>query len=241
MIDFLRQAVPFGTSRSKNQSDCLEFGSQNRGRLSDVLYLRAAGTTIYNKDYMSQNQSASPYRPLGKKLKLMRDQARETLAEASGAVEIEVRQLAAYELGQSRPGEEVLLLLISHFGAKDDEAIQLWELAGYGMSRIPVAHIASGDEILQSSNVTAENRIMFTDTVDVIVNNYGVVMNFMQNSGAKAAPAIVSRVGMSREHAKSVLQILQMTLAQTENNGLKFPEKSISPDISISEEKTGNA
>ena len=95
---------------------------------------------------MSQTQPTSPYHPLGQRLKALREQASESLAEASGAVEIDVRQLAGFELGQSRPSEEVLLLLVSHFGAKDDEAIHLWELAGYGLDKIPVAHMSSGAE-----------------------------------------------------------------------------------------------
>ncbi len=89
---------------------------------------------------MEQNSKKSPFRPLGRRLKDLRDRANESLAEASGAVEIDVRQLASYELGQSLPTEEVLLLLISHFGAKEDEAVKLWELAGYtvGKSIIPI-------------------------------------------------------------------------------------------------------
>jgi transcriptional regulator with XRE-family HTH domain len=65
----------------------------------------------------------SPYRPLGRRLKALREKANESLAEVSGAVEIDVRELASYELGQSRPNEEVLLMLISHFSAQDDEAV----------------------------------------------------------------------------------------------------------------------
>jgi transcriptional regulator with XRE-family HTH domain len=164
---------------------------------------------------MDKKNSSSPYRPLGKKLKALRDRASETLAEASGAVEIDVRQLASYELGHSRPTEDVLLLLISHFGAKDDEAVRLWELAGYGVSRVSAAQMANEE---QSINI-AENqdtRVLFTDVVDVVVNNYGVVMKFMQGTSPGSQPAVVAKVGMSREHAKSVLHILQATLSQTE-------------------------
>jgi transcriptional regulator with XRE-family HTH domain len=156
----------------------------------------------------------SPYRPLGRRLKALREKANESLAEVSGAVEIDVRELASYELGQSRPNEEVLLMLISHFSAQDEEAVQLWELAGYGVTKISSAQMISDISISnQSSNSTP---ILFTDVVDIMVNNYGVVMNFMQSSGPNSKPATVSRIGMSREHAKSVLQILQVTLNQTE-------------------------
>jgi hypothetical protein len=164
---------------------------------------------------MNEQRPKSPFQTLGKHLKALRDRTRETLAEASGAVEIDVKQLASYELGHSCPPEDVLLLLISHFGAKDDEAVRLWELAGYKLNKIPVSRMTNDDLQLQS-NVRPENRILFTDVVDVIVNNYGVVMNFMQTSGPKSPPNTVARVGMSREHAKSVLEILKMTLEQTD-------------------------
>ncbi len=154
------------------------------------------------------------FKPLGKKLKELRASANESLAEASGAVEIDVRELASFELGQARPSEDVLLLLLSHFGVKDDQAVTLWEVAGYSMAKIPAVHMMS--DSTSSPVAPAEGHVLFTDIVDVMVNNYGVVMNFMQNSGIASQPQTVAKIGMSREHAKSVLQILQATLTQTE-------------------------
>ena len=182
---------------------------------------------------MDKQQAGTPFRPLGKKLKYLRSQARETLAEASGAVEIDIRQLANFELGSSRPSEDVLLLLLSHFGAKDDEALKLWELAGYSMDKIPVVHMGTDEQSSAKRNFS-DAQILFTDIVDVVVNNYGVVMNFMQNSGPKSQPVQVAKVGMSREHAKSILQILQATLAQTERT---TPTKRLTtPDSSTQQE-----
>jgi transcriptional regulator with XRE-family HTH domain len=155
----------------------------------------------------------NPYKPLGKRLKELRTRANESLAEASGAVEIDVMELAGFELGKSRPTEDVLLLLISHFGAKDDEAVKLWEMAGYGLDKIPVSHEVNSD--IAEAPPAADNRILFTDVVDIVVNNYGVIMNFMQSGPANTSQT-VARVGMSREHAKSILKILQTTISQTE-------------------------
>lgn len=174
-----------------------------------------------------------PFRPLGKHLKALRTRTNESLADASGAVEIDTKQLASFELGQSRPSEDVLLLLISHFGAKDDEAVRMWEMAGYGMNQAPVAHLLTDES---PDPAATEQAVLFTDVVDIVVNNYGVVMHFMQNSSPGLKPQPVARVGMSREHAKSVLQILQVTLAQTEHNTPKMPHKLISPDSSSSDE-----
>ena len=178
-----------------------------------------------------------PFRPLGQRLKALRDLANESLAEASGAVEIDVKQLSSFELGHSRPSEDVLLLLISHFGAKDDETVRMWEMAGYGSGRVSVAHLASDEDSRQQAE---EQPVLFTDIVDIVVNNYGVVMHFMQSAGVGSKPNPVARVGMSREHAKSVLQILQLTLAQTEKNELHRPKKLRSPDGSTPDEHPNN-
>lgn len=51
--------------------------------------------------------------------------------EVSGAVEIDEKRLKRIEAGIERPAEDILLLLISHFGVADREAVQLWELADY--------------------------------------------------------------------------------------------------------------
>lgn len=160
----------------------------------------------------------SPYKSLGRRLKELRTKANESLAEASGAVEIDVMELASFELGKSRPTEDVLLLLISHFGAKDDEAINIWEMAGYALDRVATTHEVSTEHLQPQPT---DNRILFTDVVDIVVNNYGVIMNFMQSGPANASQTI-ARVGMSREHAKSILKILQSTIAQTEQAASKI-------------------
>lgn len=160
---------------------------------------------------MSEANSGGQYKALGRRLKALRSKANESLAEASGAVEIDVQELASFELGNKRPTEDVLLLLISHFGAQDDEAVHLWEMAGYET----VGHPTTPASAQPDAN-NAQPPILFTDIVDVAVNNFGVVMNFMQGGGPNSKPIYVAKVGMSREHAKSVLEILQVTLGQVE-------------------------
>jgi hypothetical protein len=144
----------------------------------------------------------------------MRVNRRESLAEVSGAVEIDVDTLSVIERGTERPNEEILLLLISHFSIKDEEADVLWKLAGYDVEpeTKPVAVIAAEDL-----------RIVYTDLLHVTVNDFGVVMNFMQNGGGQ--PQAIARVGMSREHALSVLEVLQKTLSSQQSRQLPAPKK----------------
>lgn len=152
-----------------------------------------------------------PYQRLGQRLSEIRKKLQETLPEVSGAVELESDIIAAYERGEARPSEDVLELLIAHFEISNEEADELWDLAGYGSGQAP-------DQAAQLPTmvmVPFDNRIIYTDTANVTVNNYGVVMSFMQ-TGPGNQPVAVSRVGMSMEHAKSILQVLEKTFAQAE-------------------------
>lgn len=153
----------------------------------------------------------TPYSRLGQRLSEIRKSLRESIHEVSGAVELDTEAITAYERGEARPSEDVLDLLIRHFDVQDDEADELWELAGY-----TGAHTHDASPMPQMIVIPVDNRIVYTDTANITVNNYGVVMNFMQN-GAGGQPAAVARVGMSLEHAKSVLEVLSKTIKQAES------------------------
>jgi len=49
-----------------------------------------------------------------------------------------------------------------------------------------------------------------------MANNHGVIMNFMQGAGSGKSPLAASRVGMSKEHARSVLKMLEKTLDEAD-------------------------
>lgn len=176
---------------------------------------------------MNRSDSKFPFRRLGGSLKQMRVQRQETLAEVSGAVEIDAEVLSAYESGSQRPSEEVLLLLMNHFSIKNEEADKLWDLAGYGKEKTSDANDGTSDDTSGGQPLVVmpmDVRIVYTDVVHVTANDFGVVMNFMQTGGPGGKPLAISRIGMSREHAKSVLDILQKTLAQSEPRQLP-PQK----------------
>lgn len=164
------------------------------------------------------NVENTPYASLGNALRTMRLKQKESLLEVSSAIEVTGERLALFENGELRPSEDILDLLISHYSVTDHEADKLWELAGYKKSEEPIMHQQA---ILLTS---LDNRVIYTDTVHVMVNNYGVVMNFMQTTGQNNQPTTVSRIGMSREHAHSVLAVLQKTLSEAEGptNGPKM-------------------
>lgn len=147
----------------------------------------------------------------GNALRTLRRRRHETLAEISGAIELDINKLDEIEAGKLQPSEETVLLLISHFSLKEDEAVSFWQLAGYDQSRFGVY---TEDNLNEQNAFVApsDSRILYTDMVHVSVNNYGVVVNFLQGMGMDGKPLVVSRVGMSREHANSLIDVLQRTV-----------------------------
>lgn len=160
----------------------------------------------------------NPYQKLGQRLFEIRRGLKESLPEVSGAVELDTDIINSYEKGETRPSEDVLSLLINHFDVKDDEADELWELAGY--VETGDQHVAMPADVMQMPTVVVvpmENKTIYSDKVNVTANNHGLVMNFMQESiTGQSVP--VSRVGMSLEHAKKVVTVLAKTIEQAEAN-----------------------
>jgi transcriptional regulator with XRE-family HTH domain len=184
------------------------------------------------------NQGHKPFENLGNELKHIRQAAQESLAEASGAVEIELDTLAGFERGEARPSEDILMLLITHFNIEDDAASYLWKLAGYDPNRLFNTSAATTDEpnFAQQPAIMLlplDARVVYTDMAHVVVNNYGVVMNFLQSAANNAQPLAVARVGMSLDHAKSVVDLLQQAIEQAsrpaQKRALPAPKKVEDP------------
>jgi len=168
-----------------------------------------------------------PFSPFGIALKRLREKNAKSQAEVSGAVEIDQDRLASYEQGEVRPSEDVLFLLIQHFNLKDAEADELWRLAGYVRNGVDDDQYFMNDDFgsvkqTQTVAVSREDaKIVYTDMIQIMVNNYGVILNFMQGAGANNQPLAVARVGMSKEHARSVLEVLKKTLEQADQIEIK--------------------
>jgi len=159
-----------------------------------------------------------PYRTLGFQLRSLREKKQESITDVSGAVEIDTNLLVSIENGSKLPSEDILLLLISHFGLKNEEAMKLWKLAGYD-SLIDNNPSTDNHESQTPPNLMLvlplDVRVVYTDTVQITANNYGIVLNFLQNSAQKTSQSMtVARVGMSREYAQTVITLLQEVLAK---------------------------
>jgi transcriptional regulator with XRE-family HTH domain len=161
------------------------------------------------------SESETPYITLGSHLKYVREQSRQSLSEVSGAVEIDENQLERIEAGQERPSEDILLLLISHFGVQDREAVQLWELAEYESDLPDEIRADRSSAELGGKPVVmllaVDVRTMYSDGLEVTANPAGITLNFTQSVN-QAQTASVARVGMSHKQAEQVIRSLQQAL-----------------------------
>jgi transcriptional regulator with XRE-family HTH domain len=176
----------------------------------------ASATMVVMSDTSSQ-----PYQTLGKHLRYLREQQQETLADVSGAVEIDEQLYERIELGQERPAEDILMLLISHFDMQDQEAGQLWELAGYHDTQNPERK--HQEELLHEALsgtkpivlvMGMDARTLYTDHVSVDRSKAGITLQFGQQTSKQVQS--IAKLGMSYEQAATVIVELQKALLRAD-------------------------
>jgi transcriptional regulator with XRE-family HTH domain len=167
---------------------------------------------------MSKNQP-DKYVALGSRLKFLREQWQQSLIDVCNTLEIDEKMLRAYESGKILPPHDVLDMLISHFLLTEEQAQDLRDLADVHRekeTKLP----GSLEDILSKQLVMLmplENKIIYTDAMQATVNENGVILQFMQQTG-NGGSIPISRVGMSRLHAERVIQVLQNTLNHHDGN-----------------------
>lgn len=166
---------------------------------------------------MANNQ---PYASLGKHLKAAREKAKLSLAEVSGAIEIDETELKKIEEGLKRPDEDLMILLFNYFNMADQEANQLWELGNYDTQiEDHIEFDALEDDNEPSSTaktmvmlLAMEPKTMYSDGVQITWNKAGLTMEFSQANSRGKIP--VAKVGMSLAQANEVYKCLEKVLLQ---------------------------
>ena len=65
--------------------------------------------------------------------------------------------------------------------------------------------------------VMVDPRIMYSDGVEAVAGDRGVVLNFSQVNGPNGQPLTVSRIGMSREQAQMLMGVIHQVLYDMDN------------------------
>ncbi|HEX5455894.1 MAG TPA: helix-turn-helix transcriptional regulator [Candidatus Saccharimonadales bacterium] len=162
-----------------------------------------------------------PYEALGAKIKHFRKQWHQSIGEVSGTLEVDESVLREIESGKMLPSEELLNMLINHFLLTEEQADELRQLASLPKEQAPDSLINGLEEMIMKQIVMympADNRMAYTDSMNATVNKHGVTLQFMQQSGPNNQSVTVSQVGMSREHAEKVIEVLSKTLREYDSN-----------------------
>lgn len=170
---------------------------------------------------MAENNNI-PYKALGERIRFLREQWQQSLRELSAVLEVDLDTLKLIEDGKLLPETDVLDMMINHFLLTEDQADDLRELADLNDNSQPSMAMPAGFEDMLAKQIVMfmpiDNKVIYTDAMKANVNDHGVMLQFMQHIPGNPQPAIVSRVGMSREHAEKVIKVLSRTLEQYDQN-----------------------
>lgn len=163
---------------------------------------------------MGNKDKSSKYTALGARLKFLREQWQQSLKEVSTTLEIDEKTLRAFETGKIAPPVELLDMLISHFLLTEDQAQDLRDLAEDQKEELEGGIPITPEDMLSRQLVMflpIDNKVVYTDSMHATVNEHGVILQFMQQTG-NGLPVPISKVGMSLNHAERVIEVLQNTL-----------------------------
>lgn len=176
-----------------------------------------------NINYMKQGEN-QPYEAFGAKIKNLREQWQQSIEEVSTTLEIDRKTLREIESGKLLPNDNLLDLLISHFLLTEDQAEDLRSLAMFPADQANEIMMNNMEDLLMKQVVMylpVDNRVVYTDSMNATVNKHGVVLQFMQSTSKDGKPVPVSQVGMSREHAERMIDVIKSTLDHHDKSGDK--------------------
>lgn len=164
-----------------------------------------------------------PYRAFGAKIKHLRQQWKQSVSDVSGTLEIDEIFLKDIESGKILPSENQLDMIINHFLLTSEQADELRNLAHMQTDQMAENLIGGVEDMLMKQLVMympIDQKVIYTDGMNVTVNRHGVVLQFTQNTsaGSKGKSNVVCQVGMSREHAEKVVEVLKRTLSDHDKN-----------------------
>lgn len=165
------------------------------------------------------NIEDQPYRTFGAKIKHFRQQWKQSVRDVSGTLEIDEVSLKEIESGKILPSENQLDMIINHFLLTKEQADELRGLTQMQGEQADEQLIGGVEDMLMKQLVMympVEQKVVYTDGMNITVNRHGVVLQFTQNSGTgpKIKSNVVCQVGMSREHAEKVVEVLKKTLSE---------------------------
>jgi transcriptional regulator with XRE-family HTH domain len=164
----------------------------------------------------------------GKEIRSIRKDRGETLVQTADAIGIDRSHLTKIELGQDRPTERIVQSLFAHFSIERVKASRLWSLAGF-TSEMVTAEDYRGKEdtkmkdqsisvappAMANINLDPTKPTHYTDSIFLNSSDFGLVVDFARRVGPEQH-FVVTSVGMSFDHAKKLVEVLNDELEKHE-------------------------
>src|SRR3990167_2356318 len=167
----------------------------------------------------NKNNQDQPFQELGAQIRSLREQWDQSISELSGTLELDPSVLVAIESGKTLPSEDILDMIIEHFLLTDEQAeVMLKTIEEYDTKTQEALSKGLEDALTKQMVMLMpiDSKVVYTDSMQATVNQGGVVIQFSQQVNGQAVP--VSRVGMSREHAEKMIEVLKETIKSFDQN-----------------------
>lgn len=160
----------------------------------------------------------------GEYIKTKRKSLNMTLRELANKSKIDFSLLSKFENNNRKPSPLYLARLTEALKLNDEEFLELQKLGKYIQNNHPKGGETAqmkNEEIKPSSmqvNMPTNLLVIYSDAAMFAINQYGVVLDFAQTFGATGQRNIVSRIGMSKEHAMVFAEKLLGLLKKDKEN-----------------------
>lgn len=167
------------------------------------------------------------YSAFGDKIKIYREKKAENITQTAKSLDLHRSYLSKLENGHFQPSTGLIDKLADYYNLDKQQISDLYFSAGYGkkgeimqlqnregVNRMENSQILGTQDKDQAVevNVQSNTPILYSDAIFVTSSDYGVVLDFGQRLGSTKRHNIISRIGMSFEHAEAMLRVIKQNI-----------------------------
>jgi transcriptional regulator with XRE-family HTH domain len=172
----------------------------------------------------------------GKIIKYYRNKNKHTSKHLAARLGITRSYLSRIENGYDKPTKQFVRDIIDIYSLNKKVAIKMWCLAGYefdssggliiteknrkGVVKMQNGKSETGKEMKEIKVALPNTPVLYSDSAFITENQFGIVFDFAQSVASTNKQNVVARIGMSKEHAKALLKILEKKLEKVEKTNL---------------------
>lgn len=166
------------------------------------------------------------YQDFGRKIQLYRTDKGENVTETAKTLDLNRTYLSKVENGHIKPSKRLIDKMGSYYGLNDKQIEELYKLAGHGgkqniITETQDKEVKIMDQTPQGTpqeegavevSVPVDMPVLYSNAVFVTTDDYGVILDFAARLGSTGKHNVISRIGMSTQHAEVLLKVLKNNL-----------------------------